>query len=105
MNTDHVSLRQMIHTRSYVQCHREKTLGNSTRIPDYWYSPLGAPVAGLLKTRKGELDSNWCCRIVHARQRGCLRVVLHLDILFCFLEGKKIMEVKTHEVKDGNKTS
>ena len=34
----------------------------SARIPDYRrYSPMGAPVAGVLKARKGELDSNWCC--------------------------------------------
>ncbi len=33
----------------------------STRIPDYRrYSSMDAPVTGVLKTRKGEIDSNWC---------------------------------------------
>jgi hypothetical protein len=29
---------------------------------------MGVPVTGVLKTRKGELHSNWCvCRIVNVR--------------------------------------
>ena len=38
---------------------------------------MGAPVAGVLKTRKGELDSNWCgCWIVNAR---CLETRVEIE--------------------------
>ena len=38
---------------------------------------MGAPVTGVLKTRKGELDSNWCgCRIVNAR---CLETRVEIE--------------------------
>ena len=38
---------------------------------------MGAPVTGLLKMIKGELDSNWCgCRIVNAR---CLETRIEIE--------------------------
>jgi hypothetical protein len=38
---------------------------------------MGVPVTGVLKTRKGELDSNWCgCRIVNV---GCLETRIEIE--------------------------
>jgi hypothetical protein len=49
----------------------------SARIPDYRSAPMGVPVTGVLKTRKGELDSNWCaCRIVNVR---CLETRIEIE--------------------------
>jgi hypothetical protein len=38
---------------------------------------MGVPVTGVLKTRKGELDSNWCAyRIVNVR---CLETRIEIE--------------------------
>ena len=56
------------------------------RIPDYRYSVIDVPVTGVLKTRKGKLDTrqlllsiNGCgclCRIVNA---GCLETRIEIE--------------------------